>query len=1078
MRRGIQVAVLTALSAATAFGQVDAGTITGTVHDSTGAVIAGATVIIESAGTGQRIETGTGAQGIYVSPPLRPGEFTVEVRSDGFEPAAKRFQLEVNQRAVVDFDLNLGTVTEVVEVLDVAPLLQTESATLSNLRTEKAIKDLPLNGRNWAQLILLSSGAQPADTQSQGSPITRKRGVSNASVNGSRSNDNNYLIEGVSNSENHNGLGILIFPSIDAIQEFRSETSGADAQFGRGGGATVNLTFKSGTREFHGGMYEFLRNARLDAKNFFDRADEPIPPFKQNQYGAFVGGPVVPGAASHRSFFFANFEGQRVRQAQTLISSVPTADFRTGNFAQSPFTIFDPTTQLQLEDGGYVRDQFPNNAIPRPMQSQVGQNILNLYPGPNRNAETTDNFLYNPVRSINGERFDIKVDHLVSDANSMFVRYSFSDDDLIEPSFLPAPAVGAGPEVPGPADQPVNQVVLSDTHMVSPTKINEFRVGWTRLNLRSFNPNYGRNVSDELGIPGSNVEGDDLTSGLAIITVAGFRSMGGNGFSPAVIVSDNYQVSDTFSVISGRHSIKFGGEVRRLRYNALQSNALRGTLRFSNNYTINPASRRGTGLGPADVLLGKPSSGFIRFVRGTRGYRRTEIAFHLQDTYKVNERLTLNLGVRYDNFLGWPWTEVNDRQHNFLRSAGTVVQVGTGEVPWRSGSLGDNNNFSPRFGVAYKAAPQTVFRFGYGLYYSTGQLDTTRNLGANPPEVISSNFNNNLFNFMGARPASMGFDRPELGVVAGTLRSIDLDTVIPYTQQWNATIQQQVGEMSFTIAYVGSKGTSLQGQTDINQAVPGTGPVAARRDFPAFGAIRQIQSRYDSNYHSLQMSAERRFSNGLGFLASYTWGKAISNVDSQFGTPTDIRNIGRDRGPAGFNSPRRLVTSFMYNLPFQADGALNHVVGGWQINGILTLYDGFPMRVVSPNTLNCCTSYPDRIGDGRLPRSEQTLRRFFDVDAFERPGPQMFGNAGRNILFGPGTKTLDFSVFKEFFFSEDQARRLQFRAEFFNFTNTPQFNNPTTNIGNANVGRIRSAASTITLQRIPRHIQFALKLYF
>ena len=394
------------------------------------------------------------------------------------------------------------------------------------------------------------------------------------------------------------------------------------------------------------------------------------------------------------------------------------------------------------------------------------------------------------------------------------------------------------------------------------------------------------------------------------------------------------------------------------------------------------------------------------------------------------------------------------------------------------GHPGDNNNFSPRVGIAYKVTEKTVFRFGYGLYYSTGQLDTTRNLGANPPEFISSNFNNNQFNFAGARPASQGFDRPAQGVVAGTLRSIDLDTVIPYTQQWNATIQQQVGLMSFTIAYVGSKGSKLQGQTDINQPVPGTGPVAARRDFPAFGAIRQVQSRYDSNYHSLQLSAERRFATGLGFLASYTWSKGIGNVDGQFGTPTDIRNIRRDRGPNGFNAPRRLVTSFMYELPFKANGGLNHVIGGWQVNGILSLYDGFPLRVTSPNTLNCCTSYPDRIGDGRLPASQQTLQRFFDVDAFIRPGPQQFGNAGRNILFGPGTKNLDFSIFKEFFFSEDRRRRLQFRAEFFNLTNTPQFNNPTTNIGSANAGRIRSAASTITLQRIPRHIQFGLKFYF
>ena len=767
MLRFVRICALVALGAAAAFAQVDAGTITGTVRDASGAVIPAATVIVESVETGARFEVATGAQGIYVSPPLRPGEFTVEVRTEGFEPAAKRFELEVNQRAVVDFQLNVGAVTEVVEVVDVVPLLQTETATLSNLRTEKAIKDLPLNGRNWAQLILLGAGAQPQDTQSQGSPITRKRGVSNASVNGSRGNDNNYLIEGISNSENHNGLGILIFPSIDAVKEFRSETSGADAQFGRGGGATVNLTYKSGTKEFHGGAYEFLRNAKLDAKNFFDRADEPIPPFKQNQYGAFLGGPLDP-RSDPSTFFFVNFEGQRVRQAQTLISSVPTAAFRSGDFSQSRFAIFDPTTQRQV-DGGFVRDPFPNNVIPVGMQDVVGQNVLNIYPLPNLNDDEANNYLGNPVRTINGEKFDIKIDHIFSDKNNMFGRFSYSDDDLVEPSFLPAPAVGAGPGVPGPADQPVHQVVLSDTHLITPTIVNEFRAGWTRLNLRSFNPNFGRNVSDEIGIPGSNVAGDELTSGLAIIQVGGFRSLGGNGFSPAVIVSDNYQFSDTVSVVTGRHSIKFGGEYRRLRYNALQSNVLRGNMNFNGNYTVDPASRAGTGLGPADAILGKPISGVIRFVTGTRGYRRTEVGFFLQDTYKATDKLTLNLGVRYDNFLGWPWTEVNDRQYNFIRSEGTVVQVGTGAVPWRSGHPGDNNNFSPRVGIAYKLTPNTVFRAGYGLYYSTGQLDTTRNLGANPPEFISSNFNNNQFDFAGARPASMGFERPAQGVVAGNV---------------------------------------------------------------------------------------------------------------------------------------------------------------------------------------------------------------------------------------------------------------------------------------------------------------------
>ena len=1066
------------LTSTTSWAQVDAGTITGTVHDATGAVIPGASITIVNEGTGQQIATESGAQGIYVSPPLRPGAYRVEARADGFEPAGKRFTLDVNQRAAIDFNLAVGAVAETVEVVDVIPVLQTESATLSDLRTEKEIKDLPLNGRNWAQLVQLGAGVMPAQTQQAGSPTTMKRGPTGNAVNGMRLEENNYLVDGISNAENHNGLGVMIFPSVDAIQEFRTEASGADAQFGRGGGATVNLTYKSGTQEFHGGLFEYLRNEKLDAKNFFDSADEPIPPYKQNQFGAFVGGPINPAASNKKTFFFALYEGSRIRQAQTLISTVPSEAFKQGDFALARNRIFDPLTQ-RSQGGQTVRDPFPNNAVPRARQDQVGINLLNLYPSPNRGAAETNNYLGNPVRSINGDKFDAKVDHIFGASNNMFVRYSHHDDDLIEPAFLPGVAVGNGPGVPGPADQPVNQIVLSDTHLVSPTKINEFRAGWTRLNLRAFNPEYGQNVSSEIGVPGANVEGDILTSGLSIFNLGGFRALGSNGFSPAIIVSDNIQLSDSFTVISGRHSLKFGGEFRRLRYNTLQSNLLRGTMTFSGDFTVNPASRTNTGHGGADALLGKPISGQIRFINGTRGFRRSEVGMHFQDVWKATDRLTLTLGLRYDNFMGWPWVEVADRMYQFVEDLGTVVQVGTGEVPWRSGIPGDNNNFSPRLGIAYRLNQKTVVRTAYGMFYSAPQLDTTRNIAANPPEFITSNFNNNLFDFAGARPASQGFDRPPQGTITGTLRAIDPTARMPYTQQWNFSLQRELpGSVSLTLAYVGTAGRKLTGHTDINQPLPGTGPVAARRAFPAFGEIRSYQTRHNSSYHGLQITGEKRFARGLSFLAAYTWSKNIDTSTGQFGTPQDIRNIGRDRGLSGTSAPRRLTTSFVYELPFKVQGPANVFIGGWQLNGILSLYDGLPISVTSPNTTNCCSSYADRLADGRLPSDEQTLDRWFDVDAFARPGPGLFGNGGRNILFGPGTRNLDFSVFKNFQFSEDGRRRLQFRAEFFNLTNTPQFNNPNTNIGSADVATINSAGSPLTLQRIPRHIQLALKFYF
>ncbi|HWC00944.1 MAG TPA: Plug domain-containing protein, partial [Bryobacteraceae bacterium] len=491
------------------------------------------------------------------------------IEATGFQKAARRIHIDVSQRAEVNFDLAVGSVTQEVEVAAVAPVLQTESATLSNLRNEKAIRDLPLNGRNFAQLLQLSAGVMPAQTQTTGSPTTMKRGVTGNSVNGMRLEENNFLVDGISNVENHNGLGILIFPSIDSIQEFRVESSVSDAEFGRGGGGTVNLTYKSGTRDFHGGAYEFLRNSALDAKNFFDRANAPIPPFRQNQFGAFLGGPVIP-SKEPKTFFFFSYEGLRVRQSQTYISTVPTEAFRAGDFSASPQKIYDPLTQRQLADGTYVRDPFPGNRIPSNRIDPVGQNLLNVYPLPNLGTGIANNYLYNPVRQSTGNKYDIKVDRILGDRDTMFVRYSHHRDDLVEPSYLPAPAVGNGPGVPGPALQPVNQIVLSETHVVSPNKVNEFRIGWTRLNLQARDLNYGRNVSSELGVPGSNITSDPLTSGLAIFSISGLQGLGDNGYSPAVLVSDNLQWSDNFSYVVGRHTFKFGGELQRRRYNAFQ----------------------------------------------------------------------------------------------------------------------------------------------------------------------------------------------------------------------------------------------------------------------------------------------------------------------------------------------------------------------------------------------------------------------------------------------------------------------------------------------------------------------------
>ena len=1077
----IRYAVALSILAPFLMAQVDTGIIGGTVRDSTGSVLPDAAVTVLNEGTGQQFEFKGDEGGRYVSPPLRPGVYVVEASAQGFEKMAQRLRLDVNQRAEINFELKVGAVAQSVEVREVVPVLQTETSTLSNLRTEKAIKDLPLNGRNFAQLIGLAPGAMPAQTQTTGSPITMKRGITGYAVNGARLEDNNFLLDGINNNENHNGLGILIFPPIEAVEQFRLEASVADAQFGRGTGGTINLSFKSGTKDYHGGLFEFLRNSAMDAKNFFERSDAKIIPFKMNQFGAFFGGRLFPWQRDPTTFFFADYEGHRLRQAQALISSVPVPAFLNGDFSSAPQRIYDPLTQRANPAGGFLRDPFPGNVIPGARIDPVGRNILGLFPQPNLGAGQANNYFFDPVRSNTVNSVDIKVDHNFSASDTMFVRYSRAKSDLSEPSFLPVPAVGNGPGVPGLNSQPVNQVVLSETHLFSPAAVNQARIGWTRLNLRAFNPNFGKYLSSEIGVPGGNVPGDILTSGLTIFSVTGLRDLGDNGFSPAVIVSDNIQINDNVNVIRGSHTIKFGGEFQRRRYNAFQSNVLRGTMAFTTAYTVNPAAAAGTGIGAADALLGRPINGSIRYLEGTRGFRRSEYALFAQDDVRVNSRLTLNLGLRYEVYSGWPWTEVNNRMSQFVAESHDVVRVGAAGVP-RSAVNGDFNNFGPRIGLALRLTSRTVFRGGYGVFYAGPQLDITRNLAANPPDFIVSAFSNNQFDFPGARPASAGFLRPDSGTVAGaTLNALDPNARTSYMQQWNATLQNELpGAVGLTLAYVGTKGTKLLARPNINQPVPGLTPIAQRRPFPRFDNIQATENRYSSSYHGLQITAEKRYAKGLTFLASYTWSHSLDEASAHYVQPMDLRNIRLDRGNSDFDAPHRLAVSFGYELPFKASGPARHVVQGWQLNGIWSAFSGLPFSVQSAaNTLNIGSgTRADRLRDGALPEDERTLQRWFDVAAFATPGPQQFGNGGRNILRGPGTNQFDFSVFKHFPLGRDEARRLQFRAEFFNLTNTPQFNNTNSTVGAAGAGSITSAGAPLNLQRTSRQIQLALKFYF
>jgi hypothetical protein len=1056
--------------------QIETGTVVGTVLDASGGVVAGAKVSVKSVGTGIESEYATNEAGRYTAPLLKPGEYEVTVKQVGFKTALLRVRVEVNQRVAADLQLEVGQTSEQITVEARAVPLESESSTLGSIRPEKAVKDLPLNVRNFATLIFLSAGTVPSfDRDAGGLPGTTRRGVSNASVNGIRpTNDwNSILIEGLDNTENHNAFGAAIFPSVDAIQEFKLQTSAADAQFGRAAGGFTNVVLKSGGKDFHGVAFLFHRNSEFDAANFFARPGDNTH-FVMNQFGGTLGGPVVlPGYNRNRdkTFFFVSEQIDRRRQALAFVSTVPTAAMKAGDFNGSGTVVYDPLTI-----SGNTRQAFPGNRIPAARFARAGKGLGDLYPDPNQGG-IVNNYVRAPGRDYNSHQTDFKIDHYFNQSHSMTGRGSYGNTDIISGTPLPLPAAG---DV-GPSQFPAGQLAIIDRVTISPRMLNEFRAGATRVNMQLFQPNVGNDLAAALGIPGINT-GDVITSGLPRVNVTGFRALGDDPFNPGILVSNNFQYEDVMYWTVGNHSLRFGGRLDRRQYNAFQSSAIRGVYNFTGAYTNNPGAPAGTGSGLGDLLLGGPVSGNINILEGTRGFRRWELGLFVQDDWKVTRRLTLNLGLRYELYPHYPWIEVGDRGSQFLPATGELVQVGTRGVS-RNGARGDYNNFAPRIGLAYRMGDKTVIRSAYGIYFAAPQFEINRNLSLNPPFAGGNAFANNQTNFVAARKLEQGFDR-SFAAAGASLKALDVALAMPYVQQWNLNVQRQLpGEMLLTVAYAATKGVKLRDEVDINQPRPGPGAVAPRRAYPVYNAIANTAFRANSNYHGLQATLEKRFSQGLSFQASHTWGHNIDDAGIFGGDHQDTLNLRLDRGNSPYDTRHTFVTSFNYELPFGKGGSGwgARLVEGWQVNGILRLSTGqYLTPVVGPNNLNGAGTQRANLVPGcNWKLDNPTPNRWFDPACFAIPAQFTFGGAGRNIIEGPGTKNFDFSVFRNIYLSKGETRKqLQLRGEMFNITNTPQFNQPNATIGTPNAGVINSAGSPTSFQRIQRQIQLGAKFIF
>jgi len=1053
--------VLLLLLTSIATAQNFRGSLRGTAYDPNGAVIPGATVKVVNIGTNESRATVSNEVGEYTISSLAPGSYRLEVEAPGFARLQTNVELQVNQELRLDSHLEVEGAHGFLaaDAFPIAPVLKQESASLGTVIENRQVEGLPLDGRNFYELSLLVPGAAPSAPGSAGSV----RGDFAFSVNGAREDGNNFLLDGVYNVDPKlNTFGVR--PPVDAIREFETLTSTYDAAFGRNPGAQVNVILKSGTNQFHGSLFEFHRNGALDARNFFAPGSEAKPKYIRNQFGASIGGPIK----HDRTFFFADYEGTRAREGITRITNVPTLLERAGNFSQSIFGApIDP----------FTGQPFPGGVIPSMRFNTVGQAILNLYPRPNRNV-LLQNFVSSPTQRDRNDSFDARLDHKIGERAELTLRYSCGNRELFEPFTGPTFSL-----VPGFGDQVKRRsqnAMGALTYIFSPNLVNETRVAFSRV-AGSVLQEASRRNSD-LGLPVISPNARD--AGLSFITVTGLSPLGDEGNNPQNSVTNVYQVIDNATYVRGNHLITFGGDLRFAQQNAFRDVESRGRLQFSPFAQI-------SGNAVADLLLGFPLLTSVARVDNPQHLRTNSYNFFVNDSFRLRPRLTVTAGLRYE--YNSPPVDAADRANVYDLATHSLVRVGTGGVP-RGGFNPDRNNFAPRVGFAWTIGKdeQTVVRAGYGVYYDQSPLAPGEALYFNAPY-----FDNNIFFSLPGLPLTLSNPFPAFFPfpLPDSALAIQRDLRTAYMQHWNLNVQRQLGRRGvLEVAYVGSKGTKLLTARDINQPQPSVLPPGlpfVPRPNPQFDDIDQLESRANSNYHSLQGRFQQQLSRGLTALVSYTWAKSIDDASNFFSSagdpnfPQDSNNVRAERGRSNFDVRHRLSASYSYELPFGkghdylADaGWISTVLTGWQTYGIITLQSGRPFTAALLSEIDNsgtgrsilgfgANDRPNVVGNPNL--DQRSPDRWFNTGAFAFPRPGTFGNSGRNTLDGPGYQNVNVSLLKNTNLSE--RINLQLRAEFFNLFNHPNFNLPDNFLGSPTFGRITSA-------RDPRHVQFGVKLLF
>ena len=1104
------MALLLSIPSAAA-AQVGGGAVAGNVVDQAGAAVPGATVTMTAVAANRSRTTVTGAYGNYVFTGLNPGEYTVRIEVNGFRTLTREgIRVATGETLRVDLQLSVGGVTEAVSVRADAPLLRSETSSLGQVVDNRKVTDVPLNGRSFISLASLVPGV--AMPPPPAAPLPR--------ISGGRPRTNEYLFDGISVLQPEPGQ-VAFFPNIDAIQEFKVETNSPPAEFGRFNGGVINLTTKSGGNTLRGNAFEFFRNDALNARNYFAPAGSDKPEYERNQFGGVVGGPIK----RDRTFFFADYQGQRQTIGRTVISTVPTLLQREGIFTEAiggrvP-VIYDPATTRLGTTGGTTRTQFPGNAIPDSRIDPVARALLSHYPLPT-SAGTANNYRRVDNETIDQDQVSLRIDHrFPSSRDQMFARLTRFHENFVPVTPLPDGS-GVTTGTLGPQDTTAYSFASSYQRTISPAMFNELRVGDTRRSVERTAATLSGTPLSDLGLPG--IPGTaQFPNTLPTFLIGGYQQLG----SPVSTASDFgtsvTQIADSFTWVKGRHTFKMGGDLRWERLNVIQPPSPTGSFTFSNLFTDLPGTAN-TGTPFASFLLGQVQLFSIDLQQTEIRNRAHWQEYFIQDDWRFNDRWTLNAGVRYT--LNFPSTEESNQVAVFNLESRQLEYLGENGLPRAAREI-KKDNFGPRVGIVGRITEKSVVRAGYGLVWIEMAGITTPFTTPVFPflQTVSQRTLDNIapaFRLQSGPQVDPIPLTPDAGRGQGVF-SVDRDLGSGYVQQWNTSFQQELtSNISLELAYTGSKITRVGlPDTNLNQLsaeVLATGAALQQRVAnPYFGIIPRSSSLGDptipvaqlmkpypdyttvslyrnnvgtSIYHGFYTKLEQRFSHGVSYLVSYTRSKLMDDASSVFDASiltgpvvnfpvADSFNRSLERDFSTGDIPNVFVTSAVWDIPYgvnranRMSGARGAIVNDWSVTGILTLQSGVPVAISQTTNNNAFAGFgtqrPNIVGDPELPSDERSPGRWFNTSAFQAAAPFTIGTSSRNPIRGPGYKNLDLALMRRIPLAMSKA--LEIRAEVFNVTNTPPFQAPNTQVGAAAFGTITAAGD-------PRVMQLAVKFIF